>query len=68
MHELREGEVFAGHRIDALGGRGVRRIDLSTRNRIGDVKMSFNPQGLAFGAGLVWVLDASGDKVVRINP
>ena len=22
MHELREGEVFAGHRIDALGGRG----------------------------------------------
>lgn len=32
------------------------------------MKMSFNPQGLAFGAGLVWVLDASGDKVVRINP
>ena len=58
------GSLWVSYPVDNL----VRRIDLGTRKRIGDVKMSFNPQGLAFGAGLVWVLDANGDKVVRIKP
>jgi len=46
----------------------VRRVDLDTRKVLGNVKMSFNPQGLAFGQGRVWVLDANGDRVVRIQP
>jgi serine/threonine-protein kinase len=46
----------------------VRRIDLGTRKKVGDVKMPFNPQGLAFGQGKVWVLDANGDRVFRIQP
>ena len=58
------GSLWVSYPVDNL----VRRIDLGTSKRIGDVKMSFNPQGLAFGAGLVWVLDANGDKVVRIKP
>jgi serine/threonine-protein kinase len=46
----------------------VRRIDLDTRQKVGDVKMPFNPQGLAFGQGKVWVLDANGNRVFRIAP
>jgi hypothetical protein len=30
--------------------------------------MPFNPQGLAWGQGRVWVLDTNGNQVVRIQP
>jgi hypothetical protein len=46
----------------------VRRIDLTSRQKVGDVKMSFNPQGLAYGQGHVWVLDTNGNRVWRIQP
>ena len=32
------------------------------------MKMSFNPQGLAWGQGRVWVLDTNHDRVLRIAP
>jgi hypothetical protein len=58
------GSLWVSYPVDNV----VRRIDLATRKKVGDVKMPFNPQGLAYGQGLVWVLDASGNRIFRIEP
>ena len=58
------GSLWVSYPVDNV----VRRVDLSTRKKVGDVKMSFNPQGLAYGQGRVWVLDANGDRIFRIEP
>jgi hypothetical protein len=58
------GSLWVSYPVDNV----VRRVDLNTRKKVGDVKMSFNPQGLAYGQGRVWVLDANGDRVFRIEP
>jgi hypothetical protein len=58
------GSLWVSYPVDNL----VRRVDLNSRRKIGDVKMSFNPQGLAYGQGRVWVLDANGDRLFRIQP
>jgi serine/threonine-protein kinase len=58
------GSMWVSYPVDKL----VKRIDLGTRKPIGTVPMTFNPQGLSYGEGRVWVIDASGDKVVRIKP
>ena len=58
------GSLWVSYPVDNV----VRRIDLDTRQKVGDVKMSFNPQGLAWGQGRVWVLDTNNDRVLRIAP
>ena len=58
------GSLWVSYPVDNV----VRRVDLNTRKKVGDVKMSFNPQGLAYGQGRVWVLDANGDRIFRIEP
>jgi YVTN family beta-propeller protein len=58
------GSLWVSYPVDKL----VKRIDLSTRKSLGDVPMTFNPQGLSYGEGRVWVLDANGDRIVRIEP
>jgi len=58
------GSLWVSYPVDNV----VRRVDLNTRKKVGDVKMSFNPQGLAYGHGRVWVLDANGDRIFRIEP
>ena len=47
----------------------VRRISLSTRKQVGrDIKVRFDPQGMVFGEGLLWVLDTRAGRVARIKP
>jgi Protein kinase domain len=58
------GSLWVSYPVDNF----VRRIDLGSRQKVGDVKMPFNPQGLAWGQGRVWVLDTNGNQVVRIQP
>jgi serine/threonine-protein kinase len=59
------GSMWVDYPVDNV----VKRIDLSTRKPIGDpIKLPFNPQGLVWGQDRLWVLDGSGDRVVRIQP
>ena len=47
----------------------VKRLDLGTRRPIGQpIRMDFNPQGLVYGMGRLWVIDTQRDQVVRIRP
>jgi YVTN family beta-propeller protein len=43
-------------------------IDPVTREATGEVSLDFTPGPVLFAEGSVWVVDESGDAVVRLNP
>jgi YVTN family beta-propeller protein len=52
----------------ALAANGIQLIDATSGRPTGSVPLSGTPGGLTSGAGYVWVSDAQGGNVVKVDP
>jgi YVTN family beta-propeller protein len=52
----------------AVGGRTLWRVDARTRRLVETIRLPFAPRAIDAGRGGVWLVDRSGDAVVRLDP
>ena len=52
----------------SLHRQSVFRVDPTTNRVVGQLRLHFDPGGIAVGGGSVWVTNPRGNSVVRIDP